>query len=346
LHWSLTQFTPASMEVVPQTVGERVYTVNVILFAMIAFSSFVSLLTASMTQLQNLSSSESRQFWLLRRYFKDWGVRRHVAIRVQRYLEYAYARQRQRVQDSEVKLLSLLSETLRLELKHETFSQYLRGHPLFKLCCENPRIFGKALSASHWAIGDLLFMAGHEGDRMSFLTSGAMEYTLGIQHDDALGDDSPRHKTLPNSPREQVWEGCWVAEACLWSNWRYMGDLQAMTECQVIEVNSVNFGESVQMHAPTWAAVRKYAARFVMHLNETDDEDLTDLTDQMFSASDCVDKDDFFFLDCIGEDEQTASRYGRLLAPFVAVFDIYESWREWARNQPSWREVSILPCST
>merc|ERR1712232_1173576 len=130
------------MEVYPTTNSERIFAVIVILFAMIAFSSFVSMLTASMAELKKISSDESRQFWLLRRYLRDWGVRREVSLRIQRYLEYAYQRQRCRVQEKDVGILHLLSEPLRVEMKAETYSHKLSDHPLFQLCDDKTHVFG------------------------------------------------------------------------------------------------------------------------------------------------------------------------------------------------------------
>merc|ERR1719398_644230 len=101
------------MEVFPMNTTERMFSVVVLLFAMLSFSSFLSVLTASITELRNLHSDEARQFWLLRRYLRDWGVSRRLAFRIQRYLEYVYQKQRQRVQPKSVGLLPLLSDQLR-----------------------------------------------------------------------------------------------------------------------------------------------------------------------------------------------------------------------------------------
>jgi len=290
LHWSLTQFTPASMEVVPENSGERVYTVLVIIFAMIAFSSFVSLLTASMAQLQALSSNESRQFWLLRRYLRDWNVRRYTSVRVQRYLEYAYQKQKLRVQEGEVKLLSLLSEPLRLELKHETFSQHLSGHPLFNACNEQARIFGKALAATSLASNDLIFECGEQARMVTFLTGGALVYTLGLREELAMSSQLPH---APNGARETLQEGAWICEVVLWTDWYHLGDLCALTECQVVTVSASIFAQSVQTSAPLWSALRKYAANFLDNLNQVDVDDLTDLTSQLFSPEEALDRADF-----------------------------------------------------
>eukprot|EP00449_Zooxanthella_nutricula_P047908 CAMPEP_0198590862 /NCGR_PEP_ID=MMETSP1462-20131121/136157_1 /TAXON_ID=1333877 /ORGANISM="Brandtodinium nutriculum, Strain RCC3387" /LENGTH=244 /DNA_ID=CAMNT_0044322411 /DNA_START=18 /DNA_END=748 /DNA_ORIENTATION=- len=244
------------MEVSPRTTYERIFTVIVILFAMIAFSSFVSILTASMTQLQHLSSNESRQFWLLRRYLRDWGVRRAVGKKVQRYLEYAYAEQKNRVQEPEVRLLSLLSEPLRVELKHETFSHYLAGHPLFRQCSEQARAFGKALSATSLASNDIIFACGEQARMVTFVTSGALEYCVGLGP-----DDSPHAATLVK--REHLYEGMWICEAVLWTEWHHVGDLVAVTECQVITIDAIKFSDDVRGNLRLAQALRKYAHKFV-----------------------------------------------------------------------------------
>merc|ERR1712032_674460 len=41
LHWSLTQFTPATMDVAPTNATERAFAVFIVLFALMCFSSFV-----------------------------------------------------------------------------------------------------------------------------------------------------------------------------------------------------------------------------------------------------------------------------------------------------------------
>ncbi|CAE8598624.1 unnamed protein product [Polarella glacialis] len=71
LHWSITQFTPASMEVVPMKELERSFTIVVIVSAMVIFSSFISTITNAMTQLRNLNSERSAELVKLRCFFSD-----------------------------------------------------------------------------------------------------------------------------------------------------------------------------------------------------------------------------------------------------------------------------------
>merc|ERR1719469_636206 len=122
MHWSLTQFTPASMEVRPYNVKERIFSIVVLLGALVSFSSFVSTLTASITYLSSLRSNEVRQFWMLRRYLKELRISRSLSLRVQRYCEYSWNREQSRVQKRSVTLLAYLSGPLREELNAETFA--------------------------------------------------------------------------------------------------------------------------------------------------------------------------------------------------------------------------------
>merc|ERR1719420_2887739 len=98
LHWSLTQFTPASMEVIPHNVGERFFSVGVLLFALIIFSSFVSSITAAMTRMRNLNSDNNNNLSKLRRYLRDHKVSAKLAIRIKRYVEHTIAETQQRIQ--------------------------------------------------------------------------------------------------------------------------------------------------------------------------------------------------------------------------------------------------------
>jgi len=311
LHWSLTQFTPASMEVVPRNVHERLFSVVVLLFAMITFSSFVSILTASMAELRNISSDEAQQFWLLRRYLRDWQVPRRFALRLHRYLEYAYHKERQRVQAKDVKLLALLSGPLHDELKAETFSIHLVTHPLFYNTSTCLRVFSNSLSDMYFGRGDCCFYCGQHGRSMLFLCTGVFSYERGEIMAAVTGDRfsciAPQH----------VSEGQWVAEAVLWTSWLHLGDLQAVTEGQAISIDAHRFGEAVLVYRPSWLAFRMYAQRFVQAMNNIEQKDLTDLMHTLLSPQEIIESASFIQRHTLHPDEDgqepTFLRFGRAL---------------------------------
>merc|ERR1712190_512741 len=132
---------------------------------------------------------ETRQFWLLRRYLRDHKISKSTGHRVYRYLEYAYARQSQRVQEKDVTLLQLLTGPLREEVKHESFAPLLIVHPLFHQLSERTKIFTCSLSAVFLARGDVHFSYGQQADAMSFVTDGELQFSIG---DDVSEDDNDR----------------------------------------------------------------------------------------------------------------------------------------------------------
>lgn len=310
LHWSLTQFTPASMEVFPQNSSERIFAVCILLMAMITFSSFVSMLTTSMAELRKISSNESRQFWLLRRYLRDWCVPKRVALRIERYLEYAYQRQKLRVQERDIYLLRLLSEPLREELRHETLKVHVSCHPLFSTCLNTTRIFSRALSEMSLARGDIVFSCAEQAKRMSFLSSGMLDYTLGELEGTRSDEESNNDESRKYS--EYILIGQYVCEAVLWCPWLHLGDLQALTECSMVNVDAEAFGQAIRINKPLWIGVKRYAQRFITELNRLPREDLTDMLNTRFSSASLVVESDF-------------------METFSQTFDVDELESFWAR---------------
>lgn len=88
LHWSLTQFTPAAMEVYAKNLFERVYSVCVLLFALITFSSFVSSITNLMNHLRSINAQRLEQQKKLRLYLHQHGISSESVNRVWHYLHH------------------------------------------------------------------------------------------------------------------------------------------------------------------------------------------------------------------------------------------------------------------
>jgi len=180
----MTQFTPASMEVVPCNEHERAFAVSVLMFAMIVFSSFVSSITASMTQLRNMTAIFDKNLSILRRYLRAHEISGQLSIRILRYSEYKLSMRKQEIQESDVNLLRILSAPLRMELVHETLEPILVRHPFFQqfAAVSAPamrQVCNSALKRQHYSAGDIIFDLGWHGDKMLFLTRGQLKYKLG-----------------------------------------------------------------------------------------------------------------------------------------------------------------------
>merc|ERR1711976_256751 len=68
LHWALTQYTPASMEVTPRNWAERIYAIFVLLFGLLVFSSTISRITTSMSRLQDMKAKDFENMEKIQKY--------------------------------------------------------------------------------------------------------------------------------------------------------------------------------------------------------------------------------------------------------------------------------------
>merc|ERR1712217_674589 len=82
LHWSLTQFTPASVDIFPRNVYERFFNVVIIIMALVVFSSFVSSITNAMNHIKNINKGKTEEETMIRRYFNENSISHDLASQV------------------------------------------------------------------------------------------------------------------------------------------------------------------------------------------------------------------------------------------------------------------------
>lgn len=181
LHWSLTQFTPASMEVHPTNKYERTYTIIVIIGAMVTFSSFVSSITGAMTHLRNVNAKQAEQEASIRRYFGINKISKDLASQVWQFRRLNKASSKKRMKEAEIPALKFLPRHVREQLRFEVYSPILQWHPLFaKYADVCPAAFWEICS---YAISERQLLAGEElqelNDQVNFMLFvcyGVLEY--------------------------------------------------------------------------------------------------------------------------------------------------------------------------
>jgi len=262
LHWSLTQFTPASMEVTPTNTMERFFAVCVLVFAMVMFSSFISSITAAMTHLRNLNSEYLEQQVVLRRFLCEKKISTSLVARVWGCLPDIMERSKRRIQEREVPMLSLLPYSLKVDLMEEIFSPTVCRHPLFQALntVYKPKLrklFQEAVEEVHLPKSQELFSYGKVAERMYFVTGGSLVY----------GREG-KSEGLSFS----VSAGQWVAEPVLWITWKHQGQLISTLPCELCALSAVRF------HELMWNVeeVRDYARMFAIAIT-AHTEDLTDM---------------------------------------------------------------------
>jgi hypothetical protein len=255
LHWSITQFTPASMDIVATNLSERIYSVVILLFGLFTMSSVIANISTSMTYLRNIGCEETKQLWLLRRYLKEKKIEWTLKARVIKYAEYQVESKKRSMPADKVALLTILSDPLKRQLANVMCSPSLTHHPLVdyletEMTPVMHRICQESVGSFSLAENDMVFRSNEAAKYMYFAKSGTLVYTL-------AGDDTPHEPGL--KPKE------WISEMVLWTEWRHHGDLQAGSACELLRLCPDSFAGVMRFHPRTWNFARCYAvelARF------------------------------------------------------------------------------------
>jgi len=314
LHWSLTQFTPASMEVVPENTGERAFTVSVLVFAMVAFSSFISSITGAMTRIRQIDHERLEMLSSLRRYLYENHVSKMLVARTMGSVNSSMKKSKRRFHEKDVQLLQLLPWSLKADLRDEIFTRTFSHHPFMAQICTSPehrtqrrRLFHTGLHEQSLPVSHELFTPSYVADRIYFVLNGALSFTEECdaavfetasedQRDSSPNPGSPTtsssigptrtgdlrfstsnpgarpHRDGSMTSASTLSEGMWACEAALWIKWRHVGQLVAMTHCEVVGIKACKFQEIMY----TQQCVR-YAQEFALFFqNDNNSEDLTD----------------------------------------------------------------------
>jgi hypothetical protein len=266
LHWSITQFTPASMDIYATNIIERMFSIVVLFWALVALSSIIANITASMTAIRNMGNDEMKQTWLLRRYLKLRDVPFQLQERILKYAEWHQTTTRDQVKEDTVQLLKTISPQLRVEIAAETGLPIVTGHPFFKYMVDDDnlrsiahRICESAVTYVTYAAGDHCFEVENEAVASYFVRSGTYDYTVD-------GDLSIESLGRPK----------WFAEGVLWTDWRHYGTLKARSPGELCCVSPACFATVLRLHPRTWHYGKVYGTKFVEFINKVSPSKLSD----------------------------------------------------------------------
>lgn len=255
LHWSLTQFTPASMEVWPQNIYERVFAIIVLISAMVTFSTFISSITSMMTTLRRIGTEKSKQRENIRKYVLENHLSIELGNQISVFLRDQKGMGKKRVHEVDIQVLKLLPEALKVQLHWEVYSWRLIPHPFFFHFMESDQ--EGLLELCHRAMGEVslrtseeLFSWGQRAARVYFLLCGYMEYTLYA--------DKPVVVELSH--------GHCIAEAVLWVQWVHQGRLVAKTLCEFVALDASLFRKVVSRRPHILGCCMDYAKKYQTQL--------------------------------------------------------------------------------
>eukprot|EP00435_Cladocopium_sp_Y103_P037179 s292_g9.t2 len=258
LHWALCQLGMGSNIIEATNLVERLFGIVVVLFAIITFSSLVSLMTSLLTTLHNAGEEELHQFRLLRSFLVRNQIPGGLSQRVKNFLQHSYTMQREVISETQVPLLSLLSKNLQGELQ---FARYQRSLNFLAFVADAllagdnlqhrevaHEIAANAVTQTFLATSEVVFYAGNVAEHVFLATSGALLY---LQN---------RGKTVADLDT-------WISEMSLWTPWSFCGDLLTQDLTVLVMVEQSSFCDIVCKSPETQQMAKIFAEDYVANMN-------------------------------------------------------------------------------
>ncbi|CAE6973369.1 unnamed protein product [Symbiodinium natans] len=312
VHWSLTQFTPAAMDVVAVNALERVFSVVVTLAGLIVFSLFLGSINQNLARLRNLNAQERLQNRLVRRYVSERRISVELAAEI-----LAWIKQRRRgkanskIVFSDIKALENLPSKLLTDLQQEVGIPVLESHAMLKHLAglgyqDAVRLCSKALNEVSRVFGEELFHSGSSSDKMYFVRSGRLHYTWELRPQET----------------EDVFPQSRVGEASLWLQVEYCGRLACADHSAHLFYLDADIFRKVLSKSEHMEVLTVYARLF----------------SKLFLAQKEID----MASDLFGDDKHVATLMRRLRALQVGVSVLFTADRHVLNAKPvflAWKEV-------
>jgi len=272
LHWSLTQFTPASIDVAAVNVPERIFSVVLTLAGLIVFSLFIGSINQALAKLTTLTAQETRQHQLVRRYVTEKRISVELSADILRCIrQRGLGKESSKLVLSDIKILESLPPKLLVQLRQEVGIPILESHGFFKhvnnlkstdttlgaLCY-------RALQEVSVVYGEELFTAGIAGEKMYFVRTGQLSYNW----------DATPHLTDDVEPESRV------SEASLWLQWEYRGRFAcAAQSSHLFQLDAMTFRKVTTRceHADLFSLYARLFLKMLEAELEAMDEDASDL---------------------------------------------------------------------
>lgn len=273
LHWTLTQFTPSTNNISCFNALERMYSIIVIFFSILTFSSIVSSITAAMNKLRALNASRVKE----ERDVRDFLRRHRVSLRFERriwaFFRQSYQTATKYTREDEIRFFVMLPEPLRLQLHTEMYCHFVKLNPAFYEAYKVDSalihsVCHCALSERHVSRGTDVFGATSNAETAYLPRAGLLEYSAKFVDVEVVVDEEE-----------------WIAEGALWTHWFYMGTLTAAQNSTLLALDNKAFHRVVLQNRDSAAVrgLRKYGALFILHLHRLQNmkQGLTDLGTEM-----------------------------------------------------------------
>lgn len=278
IHWAMTQFTPATNNVNPMNLRERVFAFFVVFFALVMFSSFLSGIARAVDDIKKMQIERYEEEAKIRRFIFERRVSLHCARRIWNFYRTYYKSAPVTMCFNDVAFLAKMPKTIRMALHQDCSLPILGMHPLFHhiSALDAPallQVCDKGLTETAYQTQQEVFHVDDRADFVYFLHSGALSY----EYEQCVYPD-------PYSA-PQVF-----SEAALWAQWFHSGTGTTTVKSHILSLNVDTFTRMMESHAqgPMLCGVKSYARSFVDNANAgIDEKSITDAppeTDEAIEA--------------------------------------------------------------
>lgn len=268
-HWALTQFAPATNNVAPQNAVERAFAAFIVIYAFVAFSSFVSAMTNATNELRAFKLKSAREEAQIRKFLGDKKVSSDLWCQIRQFCKAKAVSQM--VSEKEITVLKDIPESLRIMLHEELYQDTLLGAHILSGIKVGDDISQAVKRFCHFCFSEEIiaakmdiFMDGTEAQRVYVSRGGKCIYWSILL---------PKYR--------QALEGTnWLCELALWAKWHHRGQLVAETTTRFMFLDPKSFAtiaasEGGALHA----YLRTLGLLLISHAEAMEeDEEVTDLT--------------------------------------------------------------------
>ncbi|CAK8999872.1 unnamed protein product [Durusdinium trenchii] len=237
LHWSLTQFMPATNNIAPNTAPERIYAIFVVLIGLAVFSSFVSGVTNTVNQLRQIHTEHFKQESRMKSFLTQKSVSVDVWCRVQKFCRLRILLDKMSLKEGDIPMLQDLPHGLRVKLHAEIYMPIL--------------VSANWMPSDVTEIDEELMLKLCDKVLLEKVASPMQEIFLerGECPEVVIPTAVPRQSLIYWSSRlkdyVRVEEGTWLCELSLWARWEYRGQLDTEEVSHYVVIPTQEFALAV-----------------------------------------------------------------------------------------------------
>jgi len=271
LHWSLTQFMPATNNIAPNTAQERIFAIFVVLIGLAVFSSFVSGVTNTVNQLRQIHTELFKQESKMKSFLTQKSVSVDVWCRVQKFCRLRILLDKISLKEEDIPMLKDLPQGLRVKLHQEIYMPVLAS--------------ARWMSEGLMELDEPLMIKLCDGVLREKVATATQEIFMeGGECSDVVIPTKTRRALIYGSSRlrhlEVIQEGIWLCELCLWAKWEHRGQLEATDMTHYMVISGEDFSTTIVRHGgPLFQQIRTIGLLYISLAENRDSDETGPLTD-------------------------------------------------------------------